>query len=282
MQYKFSQFRRKQHTNYLTLVSSGNNIQDLETKLILDSNTRESTLVMDSLNFTFKDKKLVLNKTTNNTASVDVLEPVDENYGTMKSYYLKFKVPRMPTEQRILIKLSNGSATKDTSEQVNDQYIQEIVVPAGENTMDEFKIIFRPKAEYSEIHFQLRRTRLDIVDAEINKNNDAYHAGREIRIIDCNLYEITNIVNVITTKFDSHVRSLIQVGVQGPLGMLMSIEGEGVRIGRTGQYEINFGASITFIGFVIEPDDEQTNFIMDYQYRYVETKTGTSKNDSIS
>ena len=45
----------------------------------------------------------------------------------------------------------------------------------------------------------------------------------------------------------------------------MCINGESIYIGRTGIYEINYGISISSIGFVVEPDDNK-NFIMDYQY----------------
>ena len=47
--------------------------------------------------------------------------------------------------------------------------------------------------------------------------------------------------------------------------MLMCINGEEIRIGRTGIYEINYGISINTIGFIVEPNDGK-NFILDYQY----------------
>ena len=45
----------------------------------------------------------------------------------------------------------------------------------------------------------------------------------------------------------------------------MSIDGEAVRVGRSGIYEINNGISVSFIGFIVEPDDNKY-FILDYQY----------------
>ena len=45
----------------------------------------------------------------------------------------------------------------------------------------------------------------------------------------------------------------------------MSIEGELIRVGRSGIYEINNGVSIKYIGFIVEPNDNKY-FVLDYQY----------------
>jgi hypothetical protein len=52
--------------------------------------------------------------------------------------------------------------------------------------------------------------------------------------------------------------------------MLMCINGEDIRIGPNGIYEINNGYKITFIGFVVQQSDQTPDkrdyFILDYQY----------------
>ena len=50
--------------------------------------------------------------------------------------------------------------------------------------------------------------------------------------------------------------TLKQIGVQGPPGLLMSINGEPIRIGRSGLYEINNGINTTFIGFIVEANEK--------------------------
>ena len=45
----------------------------------------------------------------------------------------------------------------------------------------------------------------------------------------------------------------------------MSVNGEEVKIGRSGIYEINYGASITSLGIALTKDNKD-NFILDYQY----------------
>mgnify|MGYP003288954105 FL=1 len=48
----------------------------------------------------------------------------------------------------------------------------------------------------------------------------------------------------------------------------MSINGEGIKVGRSGIYEINNGVVVSSIGFVIESGDNDVSnyFILDYQY----------------
>ena len=45
----------------------------------------------------------------------------------------------------------------------------------------------------------------------------------------------------------------------------MCIDGEQIRIGRSGLYEINNGVVISFLGFIVAEDDNKY-FILDYQY----------------
>ena len=77
------------------------------------------------------------------------------------------------------------------------------------------------------------------------------------------LDEIYNIINYLNTSIENK-GTLKQIGVQGPPGLLMSINGEPIRIGRSGLYEINNGINTTFIGFIVEADEKY--FILDYQY----------------
>ena len=45
----------------------------------------------------------------------------------------------------------------------------------------------------------------------------------------------------------------------------MCINGEEIRVGRSGLYEILNGYKVTFIGFIVEPNDNK-HFMLDYQY----------------
>lgn len=58
---------------------------------------------------------------------------------------------------------------------------------------------------------------------------------------------------------------LKQIGVQSAPGLPMCIDGEQVRVGRSGIYEINHGITIRFLGFIVQPNDDKY-FLLDYQY----------------
>ena len=81
------------------------------------------------------------------------------------------------------------------------------------------------------------------------------------------VYTVGEIYNVLTTIGQ---RVLNKIGVQGPPGLLMCINGEDIRVGPSGIYEINNGYQVTFIGFVIQESDQTLDrrdyFILDYQY----------------
>ena len=73
-----------------------------------------------------------------------------------------------------------------------------------------------------------------------------------------------NVIDFLNPAIENTGR-LKQIRVQSAPGLLMSIDGEAVRVGRSGIYEINNGISVSFIGFIVEPDDNKY-FILDYQY----------------
>ena len=75
--------------------------------------------------------------------------------------------------------------------------------------------------------------------------------------------EPDNVIDFLSPSISGN-RILKQIGIQGPPGLLMSINGEEIRIGRSGLYEITYGINTTFIGFIVEADEKY--FILDYQY----------------
>ena len=98
--------------------------------------------------------------------------------------------------------------------------------------------------------------------------------GRISKIEILRLDEIHNVIDYLivpssssTDSTSTTISALLQIGVQGDPGLLMCINGEEIRIGRSGLYEILNGYKITFIGFIIntEPEDDRY-FILDYQY----------------
>ena len=234
MSYKFGQFRKSQLSSYLTPLDYS-----------LDDLRVESSL---SKGVVFIDKGIDLEGS-------NILQALTSD-GKQRSYYLRFKVFKQETAQKITIRLVNTTKTQD-----NVQTIENIEIPAGNtNDFDIFELVLSPNDNhtYNQIYFELNR---ELIDYNILKPDGTY--GREMHILIDRLDEIYNVINFLQTSIENKGK-LKQIGVQGPPGLLMSINGEAIRIGRSGLYEINNGINTSFIGFIIEADEKY--FILDYQY----------------
>lgn len=246
MSYNFGQFRKSQQANYMI---------DLEDDL---SVAKLKTMSGVSDNIYFIDKQLSLKKST--------LQATNANGTAVKSYYLRFTVDRkmpetlgggtIPGTQSITVKLHNSTAQTN-----NTQFIDTIIVSEGIGK-ETFEMIIQPNANYDAIDFTLSRSAI-----EYNTINDDGSYGREATVVVEKLTEVLNIIESISGAIDNKT-SLKQIGVQARPGMLMAINGEGIKVGRSGIYEINNGVVVNSIGFVIESgDNNQSNyFILDYQY----------------
>ena len=233
--YKFGQLRRTQIESYLTPLTY--TFKDIETKSAL------------SQGITFIDKAIVL--TGNN-----ILQSVDKTGTVIKSYYMQIKVfKEEESEQLLTIKLVNTDKTKD-----NEQTLETITIEQGKkNDFAIFEIVIPPNQSYNQIQFVLNRVLIDYN----NENEDGTY-GRKVNMEILKLKEIYNVIDFLNPAIENTGR-LKQIGVESAPGLLMSIDGEAVRVGRSGIYEINNGISVSFIGFIVEPDDNKY-FILDYQY----------------
>lgn len=177
------------------------------------------------------------------------------------SYYLKFEVTQLPEViQEFSIKLQSDEVTVD-----NIQNIRSFVVKQGLGTTT-FELIFTPNSNYNQIIFELKRMALDFY----TDNGD----GTSGRIMNINILQFDRVINVISsylTKNFPGMTSLKKIGIQGPPGLLFCIDGEEIRIGRSGIYELyNEDITISYIGFIIKDSlftqDGKDFFIMDFKY----------------
>ncbi len=235
MSYNFGQFRSGQFKDYLTSLS----YQLLE----------KTVSTVTSENTPFIDKVLSI-------SDEGLFQNVD-NSGKQKSYFIRFKIyKRTDSAQSLTVRLCNTQKDID-----NIQTIKSIKVEQGEETdYSTFELIISPNNIYHELQFVLSR---DAFDYEVY-GEDGSVTGRIIKIEIENFSIVYDIMDFLKSSIENKGR-LKQIGVQGPTGLLMCINGEAIRIGRTGIYEIKNGISVNSIGFVIEPDDNKI-FILDYQY----------------
>ncbi len=233
MSYKFGQFRKSQLQSYLTPL-----------EYTLDDIKVESSL---SKGVIFVDKGIDL-------SGKNILQALTEN-NKQRSYYLRFRIEKQETNQLINIRLINTDKNKD-----NVQTIKTINVESGKDDYSTFELVISPNDNhsYNQIFFELNR---ELIDYNTLNSDGTY--GRTVKIIIERLDEIYNVIDFLNPSIENKGR-LKQIGIQGPPGLLMSINGEDIRIGRSGIYEINNKINVTFIGFIIEADEKY--FILDYQY----------------
>ena len=231
MSFQFGQFRRSQLDSFLTPL-----------KYKLEQAKIKSTI---STAVTFVDNVISL---------TDALKPTEQDGIRAKNYYIRFKIYKKANPQIIIIKLINTNKQTD-----NIQNLRTIVVDAGRETeYNTYEIVIPPNNNYNQIKFELQRELEDY-----NKKNSDGTYGRICKIEVIRLDEIYNVINYLTTIINKS--ALLQIGVQSAPGLLMCINGEEIRVGRSGLYEILNGYKVTFIGFIVEPNDNKY-FMLDYQY----------------
>lgn len=235
--YQFGQFRRGQASKYTN-----------ELQYFLDDYITKSEM-SDAIKF--QDK--AINLTGNNQ-----LQSTDETRTKMHSYFLRYKVYKnADSEQLIKLHLTNTNKTTD-----NTQKLNQVVVPRGDATeFVTFELVITPNATYNQINFILERLADEYLS--ITPNPD----GTFGRMMNIEIEYCEEIINIIDTYLNPSINNkgqLKQIGIQGPPGTIMSIDGEEIRIGRSGIYEINNGITISFLGVIVHNNDKY--FILDYQY----------------
>lgn len=183
----------------------------------------------------------------------------DNVMNSQNCYYLRFGVKqRSDSEQTFYLKIRNVSETED-----NEQLIDEFKVTRGTGTVY-FEVILSPNATYNQVLWELQRTALDYRML----NADGTY-GRVMNVVD---YTYTRLIDVLATLKSTYtgMEYLTKIGIQGPPSLLMCINREQIRIGKTGIYEINNGINITSISFVPKTStlssDGLDYFIMDFEY----------------
>lgn len=200
----------------------------------------------NNLNIAFTDKKIIY------------------NFSTDSYYYLKMKIKRISSEQKITLKLNNEN---DIS-----QYIDDFTVfpSEEENKYAVIECVIAPNSSYSEVDIILTRQMIDFTvgDTDLNNTTSIKNIGRIVDIVSYEIYQFNNLI----PSSNNASLNLLKIGVQGPYGMLMCINGEGIRIGPSGIYEIKNGYKVSFFGVALKSSEDnygnysRDNFIIDYQY----------------
>lgn len=185
---------------------------------------------------------------------VDNMMVISTPMDNTKSYYLQVTINRLPSQQDFSLLLK-----KSTDDNIS-QTIDTFSVSSGSSGTETFEFVITPNIDYDQIVFYLTRISTDY---QLSNSDNTYGRKSTIEIL-----SFSQINDLLTTPINH--TPLIKIGVQGPTGMLMVINGEPIRIGPSGIYEINNGYKIKTFGVIIKDNNLSTDgkeyFILDYQY----------------
>lgn len=181
----------------------------------------------------------------------DVCINVSGNLVPGESYCLKFSVNQNSVSEQDFDIILKNRTTGDTG---ITQRVKTYEVIAGSSSEKiNFEFVFTPNSTYNQIVFQLKRVDIDYTNA------------REMIVNIISLNRVTNIIDTSLKVKHPEIAFLKKIGVQGPTGMMFVLNGEEIKIGRTGIYELYSDLiQIKFLGFIIK--DDKTFFTVDYQY----------------
>lgn len=179
-----------------------------------------------------------------------------------KCYYLKFTtnlayLGNEPTRY-ITVKLSTQSASE-----TNAQTLTLKNNPKIGSTPTVVETTFIPNRNCQYILFQITRTSED--DRTTNNINNS--KGSIFDSITINTFvQLPNTIDILKTinsNLYQNINYFKKIGIQAPTGFQFNIEGQNIRIGNSGIYQVNNGYKIKEIYFQPTQDDY---FIMDFEY----------------
>ena len=182
------------------------------------------------------------------------------------SYYFSFTTSGGTSSEKIFrVKLLGDG---------KEMVVKEILLPRP-NTV--YELIFTPNDDIYDYIVMERILTSDISASALNnpillKENShypSYKDGEESTYT--TLKELVNIIpSYLQGQYDN-LQYLKKMGLQGPPGLLFAMNGEEIRIGKSGIYEVD-NLAIENLGFVIKNtspipyEDAKDFFIMDFQY----------------
>ena len=190
------------------------------------------------------DNGIIGMKVSNPFFNEGIMLKSNVSFEASKNYYFHSKIRRMNETQVFHIYLANVTKTDNNTILLagEQQFLKTITVQGGTDTdWVDMELIFAPFINFNTIMFKLQRS---IVDYNLD-------TCRYPTII----YQELSIINNLLSSF-SNVQSLYKLGVQSRPGFLMCINGEEIRTGRSGIYELKDGfIMINFFSAVAAAED---------------------------
>lgn len=161
--------------------------------------------------------------------------------------------------------LGNGDTTYTRTTKFNDVSISASWREELGDNYGYFELIFRPvEADFSQILIEMIRTAEDYNIQRYDPETNQTEYGRKIPLdkMSFELYELKNLVKEIGTDI-----TLSKIGVWSHPELLMAVNGEEIRVGPSGYYELD---ALPTQSLGIVGRGAKDNFTLDYQYKIPE------------
>ena len=136
-----------------------------------------------------------------------------------------------------------------------------------------FEVIFRPVEAFTQILVQMVRTEEDYnirrtVTSADGGTTTEYGRKLDTSKVQYNLYKLTDQVKKILGS-DNATAALSRIGVWSHPGLVMAVNGEEIRVGPSGFYELDT-VPVETLGIVAPDGDYNNNWTVDYEYKQTE------------
>lgn len=157
--------------------------------------------------------------------------------------------------------LGNGNTTYTPTINYNDISMTASWIHQAGDYFGYAEMVFRPVEDnFSEITIEMIRTAEDYnIQSEDDDGEQIYGRYIPLDSFEYTLYSLTNLVNELNPN-----GSLDRIGVWSHPGLLMAVNGEEIRVGKSGLWEIDGILPIESLGIVAV--DYNDNFSIDYTY----------------
>lgn len=167
----------------------------------------------------------------------------------LQTYYLKcslnYENIDTSKDTELVVKLKTESEDKT---KIREQIITTYTVKNTKTQNIEFA--FTPRTDFVKIVFELRRTKENL--------------EKEILFLGTQAVELFLVNNILQQELG--LDSVMKLGIQGPSDLIVCINGEPIRLGASGMFELYYDDfNIFSVGFIINANKSK-NFIMDYCY----------------
>lgn len=173
------------------------------------------------------------------------------------SYYIHFEIKKETTKNnKIILKLTSNNENYNN----NDQNIQILEIQKANSNIEDnnyeiFDIIFTPYTNnFNILVWEQERTLNDIIEFSKTNNFDD-----KITIKNIKIYSLNNLIN----NLDNNIKEITKLGIQSHPFIFIVLNGEPIRVGRNGIYEITEGVKINSL--CLAPISTGS-IILDYKY----------------